>query len=158
VGEVGWGFASAIQGVNKGRLDISGWSLGKSEYLLERMISYANERVAFGQPIGAYQFVQGHIVDSSIEIEMVRGLVLAAAEATDTGSPDARRLAASAKVAASETFGRVADRAIQVHGGNGLTLDLGIERFYRDARAMRIYEGTSELLRANIATWLGLPG
>jgi acyl-CoA dehydrogenase len=95
------------------------------------------------------------IVDSLNELEQARLLVYAKADAIDLGA-DGRREAAQAKVVASEMIGRVADRAIQVYGGNGFMTELGIERYWREVRAMRLYEGTSEILRNNIAKTLGL--
>jgi acyl-CoA dehydrogenase len=157
MGEVGFGFSAAMKSINKGRIDLAAWALGKAVYCLERMLTYAKERTTFGRPIGARQFVQAAIVDSDLEIEMVRGLVYRAATATDEGHPDARRLAAGAKIAATETLGRVADRAIQIHGGLGVMTEAGLERIYRDARPMRIYDGANDVLRSNIATWRGLP-
>ena len=156
VGEVGYGFRAAMSWINGGRLNIAALALGKAQYLFERMVGYAKQREAFGQPIGRFQFVQNLVVDSAVEIRMVRNLVYEAADALDGGAVDARELAATAKLAATEMVGRVADRAIQVHGGSGLTAELEIERFYRDVRAMRIYEGTSEILRGTIARTLGL--
>lgn len=157
VGTRGGALAYALRGIGLARIHVAALALGKSRYLLQRMIAQANEREAFGRPIGAFQMVQQHIVDSSLEIEGAAGLVEAAARLAQRDDADARRLAASAKVVATETLSRVADRAIQVFGGGGVTTDTGIERYYRDARAMRIYEGTSEVLRTSIARWLGLP-
>jgi acyl-CoA dehydrogenase len=156
VGEVGLGFRLAMSWINSGRINVAALALGKAQHLVDRMVSYAKERRAFGQPIGRYQFVQQHVVDSVVEVRLVRNLVYEAADAVDRGSPEARQLAAAAKLAATEMVARVADRAIQVHGGSGLTTEMQIERFYRDVRAMRIYEGTSEVLRGTIAKTLGL--
>jgi acyl-CoA dehydrogenase len=111
--------------------------------------------VAFGQPIGKNQYVQGMLVDSYAELEQARLLVYRCAEEIDEGA-DGRRQAALAKLVATEMVGRVADRAIQVHGGNGFMTELGLEPWYRDVRAMRLYEGTSEILRTNVAKTLGL--
>jgi acyl-CoA dehydrogenase len=119
------------------------------------MLEYARTRTAFGQPIGKNQYVQGYVVDSWCEIEGARGLVYEMASRIDDGS-DGRREAAAAKLVATEMVGRVADRAIQVYGGNGFMTEMGIERFWREVRAQRLYEGTSEILRTNIAKTLGL--
>ena len=96
------------------------------------------------------------LVDSFAELEQARLLVYRLAADIDDGA-DGRREAALAKLVATEMVGRVADRAIQVHGGNGFMTELGLEAWYRDVRAMRLYEGTSEILRANVARTLGLP-
>ncbi|WP_430336095.1 acyl-CoA dehydrogenase family protein [Rhodococcus sp. ACT016] len=157
VGERGHALRYALAGIGRARINIGALAIGKCEYLLERMIDYASQRTAFGRAIGGHQFVQGHIVDSGIEIEAARGLLRSACEVADQDDERARRLSAATKVYATEALSRVADRAIQVFGGNGVTNATGIERFYRDARAMRIYEGTSEVLRWNIARWMGLP-
>ncbi|MGH2686233.1 MAG: acyl-CoA dehydrogenase family protein, partial [Actinomycetota bacterium] len=122
----------------------------------DRMTEYAGARVAFGKPIGANQFIQGHIVDSYAEIEQARLLLYKLADDIDGGA-DGRREAALAKLVTTETVARVADRCIQVHGGQGFMTELGLELWYRDVRAMRLYEGTSEILRANVAKTLGLP-
>jgi acyl-CoA dehydrogenase len=155
LGKEGFGFYSAVKGINGARLQIAGSALGIAQMFLDRSLEYANDRVAFEQPIGKNQFVQGMIVDSYAELEMARLLVYQCAEAIDEGA-DGRREAALAKLVATEMVGRVADRAIQVHGGNGFMTELGLEPWYRDVRAMRLYEGTSEILRANVAKTLGL--
>ena len=156
LGQVGFGFYSAIKGINGARLQIAAIALGRATFLLERMTEYARDRVAFGRPIGANQYIQGMIVDSYAEVEQARLLVYSMADAIDGGA-DGRREAALAKLVATEMAGRVADRAIQVYGGNGFMTEMGIETWYRDMRAMRLYEGTSEILRTNVAKSLGLP-
>jgi acyl-CoA dehydrogenase len=157
LGEVGFGFYSAVKGINGARLQIAATALGIAENLLERMIEYAGARVAFGKPIGVNQFIQGHIVDSFAEIEQARLLLYKLADDIDNGA-DGRQEAALAKLVTTEAVARVADRCIQVHGGQGFMTELGLELWYRDVRAMRLYEGTSEILRANVAKTLGLPG
>ncbi|HEY7280423.1 MAG TPA: acyl-CoA dehydrogenase family protein [Actinomycetota bacterium] len=156
LGKEGYGFYSAMRGINGARLQIAARALGLARYLLDRSIDYANDRTAFGRPIGANQFVQGMIVESHAELEQARLLVYQQASEIDDGA-DGRRQAALAKMVAAEMVGRVADRAIQVHGGNGFMTELGLEGWYRDVRAMRLYEGTGEILRANVAKTLGLP-
>jgi acyl-CoA dehydrogenase len=157
VGEAGRGFHYAMGWINSGRINIASQALGKGQYLFDRMAAYAKQRTAFGRPIGSYQFVQQHVVDSYLELTAARQLVYLAADAVDRDQ-DARQLAAAAKLTATEMVGRLADRAIQVFGGSGVTTEMGIERFYRDVRAMRVYEGTSEVLRGTIAKTLGLTG
>ncbi|HEX9891980.1 MAG TPA: acyl-CoA dehydrogenase family protein [Actinomycetota bacterium] len=156
LGKVGFGFYSAVKGINGARLQIAATALGVARHLLERMTEYAQTRVAFEKPIGANQYVQGMIVDSYAELEQARLLVYKLASDIDDGA-DGRREAALAKLVSTETVGRIADRCIQVHGGNGFMTELGLEAWYRDVRAMRLYEGTSEILRSNVAKTLGLP-
>ena len=155
LGEVGFGFYSAVKGINGARLQIAATALGIAQNLLDRSLEYAKSREAFGGPIGKNQYVQGMVVDSYAELEQARLLVYRCAEQIDEGA-DGRREGALAKLVATEMVGRVADRAIQVHGGNGFMTELGLEAWYRDVRAMRLYEGTSEILRANVAKTLGL--
>lgn len=155
LGQVGFGFYSAVRGINGARLQIAASALGIASMLLERALEYAKTRIAFERPIGKNQFVQGMLVDSYAELEMARLLVYRCAQEIDEGA-DGRRQAALAKLVATETVGRVADRTIQVFGGNGFMTEMGLEMWYRDVRAMRLYEGTSEILRANVAKTLGL--
>jgi alkylation response protein AidB-like acyl-CoA dehydrogenase len=155
LGRVGYGFYSAMRWINGSRLAIAAWAVGIAQHLLDRMIDYASTRSTFGKPIGANQYIQGYVVDSWCELEAARVLVYDMASRIDDGS-DGRREAAAAKLMASEMVGRVADRAIQVFGGNGFMTENGIERFRREVRTMRLYEGTSEILRNNIAKTLGL--
>lgn len=155
LGREGFGFYSAVRGINGARLQIAARALGMARNFLDRMLEYAGSRVAFGLPIGKNQYVQGMVVDSYAELEQARLLVYQCAQEIDDGA-DGRRQAALAKYVATEMVGRVADRAIQVHGGNGFMTELGLEAWYRDVRAMRLYEGTSEILRTNIAKTLGL--
>jgi acyl-CoA dehydrogenase len=155
LGQVGYGFYSAIRGINGARLQIAASALGVAQQLLDRSLEYAKTRRAFGQPIGKNQYVQGMLVDSYAELEQARLLVYRCAREIDDGA-DGRREGALAKLVATEMVGRVADRAIQVHGGNGFMTELGLEAWARDVRAMRLYEGTSEILRTNVAKTLGL--
>jgi len=156
LGRVGFGFYSAVKGINGARLQIAATALGIAQNLLDRMVEYAGSRIAFGKPIGANQYVQGHIVDSHAELEQARLLLYRCADDIDNGA-DGRREAALAKLVTTEMVARVADRCIQVHGGQGFMTELGLEVWYRDVRAMRLYEGTSEILRTNVAKTLGLP-
>ncbi len=155
LGEEGQGFYAAMQWINGGRLHIAAAALGIAQHLFDKMLDYAKDRVAFGTPIGKNQYVQGYVVDSWVELEAARGLVYEMASRIDDGA-DGRKEAAAAKLYATEMVGRVADRAIQVYGGNGFMTEMGIERFWREVRAQRLYEGTSEILRTNIAKTLGL--
>lgn len=156
LGELGKGFYSAVKGINGARLQIAASALGIAKNLLDRSVEYAQSRIAFERPIGSNQYVQGQLVDSYAELEQARLLVYKLAADIDEGA-DGRREAALAKLVATETVARIADRTIQVHGGQGFMTELGLEIWYRDVRAMRLYEGTSEILRQNVAKTLGLP-
>ncbi|MGH2764918.1 MAG: acyl-CoA dehydrogenase family protein, partial [Actinomycetota bacterium] len=140
LGEVGFGFYSAVKGINGARLQIAATALGIAQDLLDRMTEYAGSRIAFGKPIGSNQYIQGQIVDSYAEVEQARLLLYRCADDIDNGA-DGRREAALAKLVATEMVARVADRCIQVHGGQGFMTELGLEVWYRDVRAMRLYEG-----------------
>jgi alkylation response protein AidB-like acyl-CoA dehydrogenase len=155
MGEIGQGFYAAVRGINGARLQIAGQALGVAGYLLERTIDYAKNRTAFGRPIGSNQYVQGMVVDSFADLEQARLLVYQCAAEVDAGA-GGRQEGALAKLVATEMVARVADRAIQVHGGNGAMTEMGIEAWTRDVRLMRLYEGTSELLRVNVAKMMGL--
>jgi acyl-CoA dehydrogenase len=155
LGKVGHGFYSAMSWINGGRFNIASTAIGIADHLLTQMTEYAKTRTAFGHPIGKNQYIQGYIVDSWVELEAARAFVYEMASRVDDGA-DGRREAAAAKLYATEMVGRVADRAIQVYGGNGFMTETGIERFWREVRAQRLYEGTSEILRNNIAKTLGL--
>lgn len=156
LGNRGEGFRAAMAWINGGRLKIAATALGVADHLLGRMLEYAKERKAFGKPIGSNQYIQGYIVDSWMELEATRSFVYEMASRVDDGA-DGKREAATAKVYASEMVARVTDRAIQVFGGNGFMTEMGIERYWREVRAQRLYEGTSEILRNTIAKTLGLP-
>jgi alkylation response protein AidB-like acyl-CoA dehydrogenase len=155
LGREGYGFYGAMKWINGGRIQIAAGAVGIAQHLYDRMLDYAKQREAFGKPIGKNQYVQGHIVDSLCELEQARYLTYVAADTIDNGG-DGRLWAAKAKYVASEMVGRVADRAIQVYGGNGYMTEMGIERHARAVRAMRLYEGTSEILKTNIAKGIGL--
>ena len=155
LGREGFGFYSAMRWINGGRVQIAAMALGTAQHLYERMLAYARTREAFGRVIGANQYVQGMVVDSLAELSQARLLVYDLAARLDQGA-DGRQEAALAKYVATEMVGRVADRAIQVFGGNGYMTEMGIERWARFVRGMRLYEGTSEILKANIARTLGL--
>jgi acyl-CoA dehydrogenase len=124
--------------------------VGKATHVCELMVNWASERKQFNTRIGDFQMVQQMIADSVIEINAARWMVYQAAWMLDQGM-DAREQIAMVKVQASETLGRVVDRAVQVFGGMGFCKELPIERYYRDARIYRIYDGTSEIHRGVIA-------
>jgi acyl-CoA dehydrogenase len=124
--------------------------VGKASHVCERMVAYANDRHQFGSRIGDFQQVQQMLADSVIEINAARWMVYQAAWMLDQGL-DAREQIAMVKVQAAEMLGRVVDRAVQVFGGMGFCQELPIERYYRDARIYRIFDGTSEIHRGVIA-------
>jgi acyl-CoA dehydrogenase len=150
LGEEGQGFRIAMQVLDRGRLHISSVCVGVAERLIEECVRYAAERKQFGQPIASFQMIQAMLADSRAESNAARGMILEAARKRDAGG-DVTMDAACAKLFASEMVGRVADRAVQIFGGSGYVADYGIERFYRDVRIFRLYEGTSEIQRLIIA-------
>ena len=154
LGERGRGLALIYTTLGRVRLaHIGARALGLSRRLLDAMTDYANERRQFGQPIGEFQLVQQMLADSAMEIASARLLMLHTAWRIDRGEP-AREGISMVKVQASETLGRVADRAVQIFGGAGYCKDQPIERIYRDARIFRIYDGTSEIHRGVVARGL----
>ena len=154
LGDEGRGLRLVFETLGRVRLaHIGARALGLSRRLLDAMTDYANERRQFGRPIGEFQLVQQMIADSAIEIASARLLMLHTAWRIDRGDP-AREGISMVKVQASETLGRVADRAVQVFGGAGYCKDHAIERMYRDARISRIYDGTSEIHRGVVARGL----
>ncbi|MFN3389584.1 MAG: acyl-CoA dehydrogenase family protein [Allosphingosinicella sp.] len=150
LGAEGEGFRIAMRVLDRGRLHIAAVCVGIAERLIADCVAYASERRQFGKAIGEFQLVQAMIADSKTETLAARALVLEAARLKDAGEPITLE-AAAAKYFASETVGRVADRAVQIFGGAGYIADYGIERLYRDVRLFRIYEGTSQIQQLVIA-------
>ena len=146
----GRGFKTAMKVLDKGRIHIAAVCVGVAERLLRDTLHYAMERKQFGQAIAEFQLVQAMLADSRTELYAARTMVLDAARRRDAGE-DVSTEAACCKYYASEMVGRVADRAVQVHGGAGYVADNGIERYYRDVRLFRIYEGTSQIQQIVIA-------
>ena len=146
----GNGYLTAMRCLAHGRLHIAALCTGMAQRLLEETVSYALERTQSGRPIAEFQLVQGLIADSQTDVYASRSLVLAAAGEFDAGT-DTRMGPSCAKYFASEAVGRVADRAVQVFGGAGYMRGVVVERFYRDARLFRIYEGTSQVQQVVIA-------
>ena len=149
-GVEGRGFRTAMKVLDRGRLHIAAICVGTASRLIDEMTRYAAERRQFGRPIADFQLVQAMLADSETERRAARALVLEAARSRDAGARVTME-AAMAKYFASEMVGRVADRAVQVFGGAGYVADYGIERFYRDVRLFRIYEGTSQIQQLVIA-------
>jgi alkylation response protein AidB-like acyl-CoA dehydrogenase len=150
LGEAGHGFKLALAGIAASRLAIAAQSIGIAECALELGLEYARERKAFGQPIANFQNSRFMFADCRMELDQAWLLMLRGARLLDQGVP-IRAEASMAKLATSETCGRIVDRMVQVHCGNGYSSDFEIERLYRDARVMRIFEGTSEVQREVIA-------
>jgi acyl-CoA dehydrogenase len=151
LGEEGQGFKLAMGALNVVRLaQVGARAVGKATHVLELMTAYANDRKQFGSRIGEFQMLQQMLADSVIEINAARLMVLHAAWMIDAGL-DPRDWIAMVKVHASEMLGRVVDRGVQVFGGMGFCKELPIERYYRDARIYRIYDGTNEIHRSVIA-------
>jgi acyl-CoA dehydrogenase len=151
LGREGRGLNHAFETLGRIRLaQIGARAVGKATRILDMMTDYARERRQFGKPIGEQQLIQQLLADSAIEINAARLLLLQAAGEIDQGR-DARERISMVKVYAAEMLGRVADRAVQVFGGMGYCKDLPIEKFYRDARIFRIFDGTSEIHRTVIA-------
>lgn len=150
IGAVGAGYSVALSALAPSRVAIAAQSIGIAERALELGLAYASERQAFGQPIAGFQNSRFVLADCRTELDQAWLLTLRAARLIDMGHP-VREQAAMAKLAASETCGRVVDRMLQLHGGNGYSREYEIERLYRDARVMRIFEGTSEIQRELIA-------
>ncbi|MBC7102122.1 MAG: acyl-CoA dehydrogenase family protein [Parvibaculum sp.] len=148
--EEGKGFVTAMQVLERGRLHISAVCIGVADRLVEDSVKYAAERKQFGEPIGNLQLVQAMLADSKMEAYAGRCMVIDAARRRDAGENVATE-SSCAKLFCSEAVGRIADRAVQVHGGAGYVADYGIERFYRDVRIFRIYEGTSQVQQVIIA-------
>jgi len=144
------GFRTAMKVLDRGRLHISAVAVGAAERLIRDSLAYAMDRKQFGRPIAEFQLVQAMLADSKAEAYAARCMVLDAARRRDAGE-DVGTLAACCKLFATEMVGRVADRAVQIHGGAGYIADYGIERLYRDVRLFRLFEGTSQIQQLVIA-------
>jgi acyl-CoA dehydrogenase len=144
------GYSTAMRSLAHGRLVIAAMCVGVMARLIDESVTYARERSQGGHPIADYQLIQAMLADSQTEYMAARALVLDAAARYDAGTD--RRLAPSAaKYFASEAVGRIADRAVQIHGGSGYMRGVPVERLYRDVRLFRIYEGTSQIQQLVIA-------
>jgi acyl-CoA dehydrogenase len=149
-GREGQGFKTAMKVLDRGRLHISAVCVGVAERLIDDAVRYAVERRQFGKPIAEFQLVQAMLADSRTEALAGRSMVMATARNKDEGA-DVATDAACCKLFCSEMVGRVADRAVQIHGGAGYMAEYAVERFYRDVRLFRIYEGTSQIQQIVIA-------
>jgi len=150
LGEEGNGFSMTMQTLDSGRISIGALSVGLAQGAFEEMVRYAQERKAFGEPIANKQAIQWMIADAALEIEAARTLVYKAAWMRDLGK-DYSKIAAMAKLKASEVAEKVCHDAIQIHGSYGYSREYPVERMYRDQRLMSIGEGTSQIQRLVIA-------
>jgi len=149
-GEPGLGFRSAMKALNKQRINLAGLCVGPAIRLVDEMVARALQRKQFGHAIAEFQLIQQMIAESNTDVHAARALVLETARKRDAGE-DVTMEASMCKLFASEMCGRVADRAVQVFGGGGYIADNVAERFYRDVRLFRLYEGTSQVHITNIA-------
>lgn len=149
-GVEGQGFKTAMKVLNRGRLHISGVCVGAAQRLCDEAVAFAKERVQFGKPIGQHQLVQAMLADSGTEMLAGRSMVMETARRMDKGDKIIGD-AASCKLFCSEMVGRVADRTVQIHGGAGYIREYAAERFYRDVRLFRLYEGTSQIQQIIVA-------
>lgn len=149
-GVPGQGFKTAMKVLDRGRLHMSAIATGMAERLIAESLDYARERKQFGKPIGEFQLVQAMLADSRTEAYAGRSMVTDAARRFDTGERIGTE-AACCKLFCTEMVGRVADRAVQIFGGAGYMAEYPVERFYRDVRLLRIYEGTSQIQQLVIA-------
>lgn len=149
-GVEGNGFRTAMKVLDKGRLHIAGLCVGVAGRLIEEMVSFSTNRKQFGQKVSDFQLIQAMIADSQTEMLAAKALVLETARKRDAGENVVMDVAAT-KLFASEMVGRVADRAVQVHGGAGYISEYAVERLYRDVRLFRIYEGTSQIQQLIVA-------
>lgn len=149
-GEAGKGFKTAMKVLDRGRLHVSALACGMAQRILQESVAYAQQRRQFGQRIGDYQLVQAMLADSQAELLAGWSLTQAAAHRYDAkpfgvGDPEVSMQASCAKMFTTEMVGRVADRGVQIHGGSGYINDYKVERFYRDVRLLRLYEGTTQI-------------
>ena len=149
-GQEGIGFTTAMKVLDKGRLHISGICVGLSERLLSESLKFSTSRKQFGEDISNFQLIQAMIADSQTEILAAKNLILNTAIMRDKGI-NITLDSSCAKLFASEALGKIADRAVQIHGGAGYMAEYPVERLYRDARLFRIYEGTSQIQQLIIA-------
>jgi alkylation response protein AidB-like acyl-CoA dehydrogenase len=150
LGALGEGFELAMRWIGQGRYMIPARAIGSAERMLQMAIDYAKTRRSMGHPIADYQAIQWMIADSQVEIEAVKWLTLYAAWRAEKGL-DTRHASSIAKLSGATMANQVVDRVLQIHGGMGYTKELPIERWYRELRLLRIYEGTDEIQRRTIA-------
>jgi acyl-CoA dehydrogenase len=150
IGEEGEGFITAMKVLDRGRLHIAGVSVGVAERLIADALDYAIQRKQFGKPIAEQQLIQGMLADCQTETYAAKCMVQETARKRDAGE-NVSTESSACKYFATEMVGRVADRAVQIHGGAGYMAEYAVERFYRDVRLFRLYEGTSQIQQIIIA-------
>jgi alkylation response protein AidB-like acyl-CoA dehydrogenase len=154
IGNEGDGFALAMETLDVFRPSVGAAACGMAQRALDEAVRYASSRKQFGRLLAEHQLVQEKLADMITELDAARLLVYRAAYLKDTGSQRVTREASEAKLFATEAAGRIIDSAVQIHGGSGLVRGSVVERLYRDVRALRIYEGTSEIQKIVIASQL----
>lgn len=154
LGEEGIGFRIAMAGLDGGRLNIGACSLGGAQAALDKSLAYMAERKAFGKRLDEFQALQFRLADMATELEAARALLYGAAAALDRKDPDATQRSAMAKRFATDTGFRVANEALQLHGGYGYLSEYGVEKIVRDLRVHQILEGTNEIMRVIVARGL----
>lgn len=153
LGEEGQGYMNALKILANGRAGMAARNLGSCDKLLEMSLDFSHNRIQFGKPIFEQQIIQHYLAEMALDTEALRSMTYRVAWMVDQGKKVIKE-AAMVKLLGSEAYGRVADKAVQIHGGIGYISEYPIERFYRDARITRIYEGTSEIQKNIIATQL----
>lgn len=153
LGAEGQGYVAALKILTKGRATLAARCVGGMERCLEESVRYAKQRVTMGKPIAQHQLIQAHLAEMATDIAASRAFTYQVAWMSDQGM-NVMKEAAMVKLFVTEAFARVADKAVQVHGGMGYMSEMAVERFYRDARITRIYEGTSEIQKLIIANRL----
>jgi len=150
LGEVGRGFQIAMSSLTSGRLGVACSCIGAADRLIEMAAAHAKQRSTFGKPLAERQAIQWMLADSATELAAARALTYETLRRVEAGE-DVGAAASMSKLLCSEMVGRVADRAVQIHGGMGLMRGYPVERFYRDIRHYRVGEGSSEIQRTLIA-------
>lgn len=150
IGKEGDGFITAMKVLDRGRLHIAGVSCGVAERLIHDSLDYAIQRKQFGKPIAEQQLIQAMLADSKTETYAAQCMIMETARKRDKGE-NVSTESSACKLFATEMVGRVADRAVQIHGGAGYMSEYAVERFYRDVRLFRLYEGTSQIQQIIIA-------
>ena len=148
--QTGQGFRFAMMSLDNGRISVGAASTGYARRALDSALKYANERQAFGEPIANFQLIQQMLSESWTEIYAAEAMMADVTARVDRGENTVKH-AAAFKVFASEMCGRVVDRVVQIYGGAGYLAEYDAERFFRDARIYRIYEGTTQILQLQIA-------
>ena len=151
IGDEGRGFAYAMAGLDGGRLNIAATALGAAQEALDRTVTYMGERKAFGQTLDRFQALQFRLAEAEVKLQAARVFLRQAAWKLDTGSPDATRHCAMAKMFVTDRAFEVANDCLQLHGGYGYLADYGIEKIVRDLRVHQILEGTNEIMRLIVA-------